>query len=432
MKYADAQKLQAAGLITGEQPQKIIEHFQLKEDSGNRFLAIVSIIGAVLVAAAVAPSAFAGIGSSASTNSADEIRQLREQLAEQTQRIDRLYDALGPELPRMEERAAELKKQQAEDAALVMHEVFRSKDEAFNSKLMFVSGTRHLAVAQDNGEVKLLRLPQGETEVTLSGLDGEARCLAVSADGTKIFAGTEKGSIYVWQDSSTNARMVFNWNGWPVTALAVSPDGSRLVGACNGKYGTNGTWIKPDESLVMLDATSGKKLWANKVGRGDYQAVSFAGNGRTLTVVRDSVVALLDARTGSTLRELADVKFRSGPLSTALSRDGKWCAVGYAPYHIGIWDVDAGKRLRLLPAHKNWVVALAFSADGSLLVSSSGDTTASVWETATGREIGRLRFGDGPAYVYSVSISDDNRWLAAGRNGEFVVLEMPRNSNEHQ
>jgi uncharacterized membrane protein len=53
MKYAEVQKLHEAGLITGEQQQKIIEHFQLKEDSGNRFLAIVSIIGAVLVAAGI-------------------------------------------------------------------------------------------------------------------------------------------------------------------------------------------------------------------------------------------------------------------------------------------------------------------------------------------------------------------------------------------
>ncbi len=49
MKYADVQKLHDAGLITGEQQQKIIEHFQLKEDGGNRFLVIVSFIGAVLI-----------------------------------------------------------------------------------------------------------------------------------------------------------------------------------------------------------------------------------------------------------------------------------------------------------------------------------------------------------------------------------------------
>jgi len=53
MKYADIQKLHDAGLITGEQRDKIIGRFNLKEDGGNKFLAIVSIIGAVLITAGV-------------------------------------------------------------------------------------------------------------------------------------------------------------------------------------------------------------------------------------------------------------------------------------------------------------------------------------------------------------------------------------------
>ena len=54
MKHCDIQKLHDAGLITDEQRRKIIEHFNLKEDGGNKFLAIVSIIGAVLIAAGIA------------------------------------------------------------------------------------------------------------------------------------------------------------------------------------------------------------------------------------------------------------------------------------------------------------------------------------------------------------------------------------------
>ena len=52
MKHADIQKLHDAGLITDEQRQKIIGHFQFKED-GGKFLAIVSLIGAVLIAAGI-------------------------------------------------------------------------------------------------------------------------------------------------------------------------------------------------------------------------------------------------------------------------------------------------------------------------------------------------------------------------------------------
>jgi uncharacterized membrane protein len=50
MKYGDVQKLHDAGLITAEQQHEIIEHFNLKEDGGNKFLAIVSFIGAILIA----------------------------------------------------------------------------------------------------------------------------------------------------------------------------------------------------------------------------------------------------------------------------------------------------------------------------------------------------------------------------------------------
>jgi uncharacterized membrane protein len=52
MKYADIQKIHEAGLTT-DQRQKILEHFQLKEDS-NKFLAIISFVGAVLVASGIA------------------------------------------------------------------------------------------------------------------------------------------------------------------------------------------------------------------------------------------------------------------------------------------------------------------------------------------------------------------------------------------
>lgn len=52
MKYSDVQKVHEAGLITAEQRQKIIEHFQLKEES-SKFLVIISIVGAVLVAAGI-------------------------------------------------------------------------------------------------------------------------------------------------------------------------------------------------------------------------------------------------------------------------------------------------------------------------------------------------------------------------------------------
>ena len=353
------------------------------------------------------------------------LRRLQEQLDQQTKRIDRLYEAIGPQLAEMEERATAMRKQREEDAVLVMKPVFRSADENFNSKLLFLPGSRQLVLAGADRTIRLLALPDGKIKATLTGAEGAIDCLAVTADGRRLFAGTDKGFLFTWLDGKDPAVQLASNDDWPVTALAVTPDGTRVAWACNGKNGADGKWVQPNVSLVVLDTASGRKLWGAKIGPGRFQALSFTGEGNQLAVVQQSKVAVLDAVTGRVLHELADEKCPTGPLSAVMSWDGNICAVGYAPNSIGLWDARTGKCLRMLKVHSNWVVSLAFTPDGTLLASSAGDTTASVWQVGTGREIGRLRFGDGYAYVETVSISDDGRWLAAGRRGEYIVCEIP-------
>ena len=52
MKYSDIEKIQEAGLITPEQQRQIVEHFKLKEE-GNKFLTVISFVGAILVACGI-------------------------------------------------------------------------------------------------------------------------------------------------------------------------------------------------------------------------------------------------------------------------------------------------------------------------------------------------------------------------------------------
>jgi hypothetical protein len=47
---------------------------------------------------------------------------------------------------------------------------------------------------------------------------------------------------------------------------------------------------------------------------------------------------------------------------------------------VRLWDLDTGKELRKLIGHQGPVLAVAFSPDGSRLVSGSRDTTAVVWD----------------------------------------------------
>jgi WD40 repeat protein len=154
-----------------------------------------------------------------------------------------------------------------------------------------------------------------------------------------------------------------------------------------------------------------------------FQALSFAGDGRTLAVLQDRTVSLLDGGSGRVLRELTP---GFSPLAALLDRDGRRCVVGCAPSRIEVLDTGDGGSVLWLKGHDNWVVSLALSPDEALLASGAADATTRVWELGTGQEVGRFRFTHaGSAIVRSVSFSADGRWLAAGAAGEMAVVEVP-------
>ena len=72
-------------------------------------------------------------------------------------------------------------------------------------------------------------------------------------------------------------------------------------------------------------------------------------------------------------------------------------AVGYAPYDIILWNAQTGSRQKLLKGHSNWVVSLAFSADGKRLISGAGDSTARLWDLETARKSGASGLRANPA-----------------------------------
>jgi WD40 repeat protein len=55
-----------------------------------------------------------------------------------------------------------------------------------------------------------------------------------------------------------------------------------------------------------------------------------------------------------------------------------------------VWDVATGREIARLMGHRGPVKSAVFSPDGNRIVTASDDTTARVWDTATGREVARL------------------------------------------
>jgi len=55
--------------------------------------------------------------------------------------------------------------------------------------------------------------------------------------------------------------------------------------------------------------------------------------------------------------------------------------------YLKLWEVSSGRVILTFEGHSKWVSAVAFSPDGQLALSGSGDKTLKLWNVSSGRVI---------------------------------------------
>ncbi|MEA5578843.1 WD40 repeat domain-containing protein, partial [Anabaena sp. UHCC 0451] len=87
-------------------------------------------------------------------------------------------------------------------------------------------------------------------------------------------------------------------------------------------------------------------------------------------------------------------EFQSAVLAVAISPQGRRrIAVGLADGTIEIWDLLTRTTWASCLGHTGSVNSVAFSPDGSMVVSGSSDNTVRLWDVETGEAIGQPFFG---------------------------------------
>ena len=106
--------------------------------------------------------------------------------------------------------------------------------------------------------------------------------------------------------------------------------------------------------------------------------------------------------------------------SVAFSPDGSRIVSGSHDHSVRLWDADSGACLRVLQGHSDRVRNVAFSSDGSRIVSSSDDLSVRLWNADSGTCLRVLEGHSDP--VSSVAFSPDGSRVVSGSDDHSVRL----------
>ena len=272
---------------------------------------------------------------------------------------------------------------------------------------------RMAAAAGADGSVRLLRDLDGSPSVTTVAAHDEVNEVGFSADGTRLVTAGQDGRLRWWTITETGLHP--DGEATPATgplyAAAFAPDGRSIAIGGEDRIVRIVNLSAPRDlrTLFQFEQPPGKSP--------DVESIVFVDD-TTLAAACGDLIVLLDAATGSVVRELRrpSVGNRNAVLgSLTVSGDGRRLMACGTDAQAHVWEITTGKVVVTLPTHPAWVQGCCFLADGSRVATACRDGSLRVFDIETGEMLARLVGHVGR--VWSVTAEPAGTLLTCGADG---------------
>ncbi len=252
--------------------------------------------------------------------------------------------------------------------------------------ISFSPDNRRLASANIDHNIHMWDIATGVLKRTFKGHKERIESLLFSSDGETLVSGSQDGTIRLWdvvsgelKQTLTNRPSVKNQTSDPIAISTIS-------------FNSKGDMIasgSQDGSIVFWDVATGRKKETFLGHVGAISSIFLSPDGLTfVSTSKDGSVRPWDMTTKQQRHVIAGYKNTnwvvfSYPDGSVIASEAKPSIGSTGSEAVQLWDLNTGKRIKILTGHVRNVTSVSISADGETLVSGSQDGTVLVWDIAT-------------------------------------------------
>jgi dipeptidyl aminopeptidase/acylaminoacyl peptidase len=290
----------------------------------------------------------------------------------------------------------------------------------------FTPDGKTLVTGGDNVQT---RLWDAATWKQTAQLKASARMVSFTADGKRMATIAYNKTVRVWDVATGQDALKLEVPDTDDIEQALfAPDGKTLVSVDRKRNPANNRSLGTTR-LVVWDAATGKRLREMAVAEMIPTSLALAPDGRTAVLGEgEGKIHLLDLEDGKEWLVLGGHQHYVDAL--ALSADGKTLISGSLDRGVRLWDLVSGQQIAQLEGHKRAVAAVAFSPDGRLAASAGGSRSVPydvaeprrirLWDVVNGKEV--AHFEGHAADVTSLAFSPDGTRLVSGLADSTVLV----------